>query len=198
MSRDRLPRAIGDRGNDHGMGTAIDDRASPVTTRMQLTLFVPAAAAREIERARAEFNPVQHGLIACHVTLCREDELTDLARICQTLDTQALPAISIDFGPATRFADGAGVLLPAVGGLAAFVALRRAVLRDVVIAPRPHAPHLTVMHPRNATCTDAAFAAIAARLRPSRVTFDVLSLIEQRGDGPWRTLATWPLGPAMP
>ena len=44
-------------------------------TRRQLTLFVPHAEAAPIEALRATLDPVQHALIAAHVTLCREDEL---------------------------------------------------------------------------------------------------------------------------
>jgi hypothetical protein len=53
------------------------------STRTQLTLFADPDEAAAIERLRAEHDPVQHGLIACHVTLCREDELVELERVTE-------------------------------------------------------------------------------------------------------------------
>lgn len=164
--------------------------------RLQLTLFVAAPDAAAIEQVRATFDPVQHDLIAAHVTLCREDELLDLERVRRNLAALASPPLEFDVGPAVRFADGAGVLLPAVGAPTAFDALRRRALAGVVDQPRHHDPHVTLLHPRNATCTDAIFAAIATHALPRRLRFEAITLIEQRDGGRWRALATWPLTPA--
>ena len=92
-----------------------------------------------------------------------------------------------------QFADGRGVLLPATGDQPGFHALRRAALSDVVERPRLLEPHVTLMHPRNSTCTDAAFAAIVARALPQRLTFATVSLIEQADGGPWRVLEVFAL-----
>lgn len=164
------------------------------TTRRQLTLFVAPGEAQELERVRAAWNPVQRRLIDAHVTLCREDELIDLPQVRRNLRADLPSPITIDFGPATRFDDGRGVFLPTTGDGATFHALRSAALRGVIAAPRLVEPHLTLVHPRNATCTEATFAAIAARPLPVRLTFSTVSLIEQADGGPWRVLEVFPLG----
>lgn len=68
--------------------------------------------------------------------------------------------------------------------------------------PSTTSPLLREVHPRNATCTDATFAAIAARPLSVRLTFSTVSLIEQVDGGPWRVLEVFPLGvgpgPATP
>ncbi|MBK9034875.1 MAG: 2'-5' RNA ligase family protein [Myxococcales bacterium] len=162
------------------------------TTRTQLTLFVDDRDAAALEEVRAEFNPAQHRLIRSHVTLCREDELLELPRIRGNL-AAALPSLALTFGPPRRFADGAGVLLPAIGDPAPFEQLRAAVLAGVTAAPRALAAHITLMHPRNATCTAAVFAQIAARRLPDRLRFGAISLIAQVDGGPWTVLDEFPL-----
>ncbi|MEZ4400801.1 MAG: 2'-5' RNA ligase family protein [Kofleriaceae bacterium] len=161
--------------------------------RRQLTLFVEPAAAVELERARRAWNPAQAALIRAHVTLAREDELADEARVVATLAAGALPALTLGFGPPERFDAGRGVLLPARAGLAAYAALRRQVLAGAVAEVRQAAPHLTLIHPRNGTCTDASFADLTARALPTELTFAMVELIEQRAGGPWRSLARFPL-----
>lgn len=47
--------------------------------RRQLTLFVAGGVAADIDNVRQRVDPVQFGLIAAHVTLCREDELAELS-----------------------------------------------------------------------------------------------------------------------
>jgi hypothetical protein len=165
------------------------------STRTQLTLFADPDEAAAIERLRAEHDPVQHGLIACHVTLCREDELVELERVTENLRTGGggLARIALDFGPARRFSEGKGVLSPAIGDTRAFHDLRAAVLRGAVTELRTLEPHITLMHPRNSTCTDAAFAAIARAALPARLSFAAISVIEQIDGGRWETLAAFAL-----
>ncbi len=73
--------------------------------RRQLTLFAEPQAARDIETIRGTYNPEQHRLIGSHVTLCREDELTDLERVLHNLGTLKARALAIHFGKAIRFAE---------------------------------------------------------------------------------------------
>jgi 2'-5' RNA ligase len=164
------------------------------SVRKQLTLFLEEQA-EAIEEIRGRFNPAQHALIAAHVTLCREDELLDLTRIRTNLQALAqMQPIEIDFGPVERFGEGKGVLLPALPGNLAFHALRKAALQGVVDAPRQHQPHITLLHPRNGTCTDAIFQQIASTALPTRIRFAVISLIEQQGEGKWMLRERFPLG----
>jgi hypothetical protein len=163
------------------------------TTRRQLTLFVDENDAREIEFVRQRFNPRQHELIASHVTLCREDEIENLPAVLHRLQQLHLPAITIPFGAPTRFDNGRGVLLPALGDNAAYHALRSLLLHNICAVIRKPAPHLTLMHPRNAHCTDEIFAQIQKNHFPTQLRFGSISLIEQIDGGRWHRLQDFPL-----
>jgi hypothetical protein len=159
----------------------------PPVIRRQLTLFVPPHDATVIEAIRSRYNPVQRALIDSHVTLCREDELADLDRVLQNLQ-HCVPMVTIGFGMALRSEGGKGVLLPAMAGQDDFQRLRETILAGVVNTPRRLEAHITLMHPRNATCTDAIFEEIRAYALPAQITFNTVSLIEQVDGGPWRVL----------
>ena len=161
-------------------------------TRRQLTLFVPHTDAAPIEALRATLDPVQHALIAAHVTLCREDELAALAdgALEARLDAGAARAVTLAFGRAERF-DGHGILLGATTGLGEFQALRAHVLgRDDA---RTHRPHLTLAHPRNPRAPGNDLALARTLGDPLVVTFATATLIEQTDGGPWRALREWGL-----
>jgi 2'-5' RNA ligase superfamily len=162
--------------------------------RLQLTLFVPPQQAISIEAIRQTVNPVQYALIKSHVTLCREDELEPLNAVLRNLQQLKHPPITIGFGPAIRFAEGKGVLLPAIDGREKFMQLRRLVLQGVTDIPRVHEAHLTLLHPRNATCTDAIFAQVQQAPLPMQIQFDTISLIEQVDGGAWTVLEQFNLG----
>jgi hypothetical protein len=53
-------------------------------------------------------------------------------------------------------------------------------------------PHITIMHPRNSTCTDQTFAAIKQIQLPEKLSISSASLIEQRNGQMWRTLRSYP------
>jgi hypothetical protein len=163
------------------------------TIRRQLTLFVDEKDAREIEWVRQRFNPRQHELIASHVTLCREDEIENLPAVLRNLQQLHLPAITIPFGAPVRFDDGRGVLLPALGDNASYHALRSLLLHNICAAIRKPAPHITLMHPRNAVCTDEIIAQIQQFNFPTQLSFNSISLIEQINGGRWRRLQNFPL-----
>ena len=160
--------------------------------RTQLTLFVPEASA--IEAIRRQYNPVQHSLIAAHVTLCREDELTDMVKVLHNLEQLSFPSIMIRFGKPERFDEGKGVLLPAQEENTSFQELRKAVLKGVIEQPRNHQPHITLMHPRNSICTDEFFLEISKRELPDSIQFNKISLIEQVDGGIWKLIYSRLLG----
>ena len=82
--------------------------------RIQLTLFVEEKDSAAIEQVRSTFNATQYDLIKSHVTLCRENELTELEKVIQNLLTLDQDTIKINFGAAIRFSDGKGLLMPAI------------------------------------------------------------------------------------
>ena len=161
--------------------------------RTQLTLFVDERDSAGIETIREALNPAQFALIKSHVTLCREHELTDLDRVRHNLATAALGSIVLELGRPQRFSEAKGVRLPAVGDTRAFRDLRRAVLRDAVPEIGTLEPHITLMHPRNSTCTDDLFETIENAPLRRRLTFRTVSLIEQLDGGRWTILETFPL-----
>lgn len=156
--------------------------------RRQLTLFVNPKEAQEIEAVRKRFNPMQQELIDSHVTLCREDEIENLDAIIDNLKKLATLAISISFGRATRFENGKGVLLPALGENEAYHQLRSKILTGVLETIRRPEPHITLMHPRNSSCTDEVFEEIQKLYFPSKIVFTQISLIEQIDGAKWRVL----------
>ncbi len=164
--------------------------------RIQLTLFVPPPQSASIEAVRLAFNPVQQRLIKSHITLCREDELVPLSAVLSNLQNLRYPVLSLELGHAIRFQEGRGVLLPIVNGTNDFRQLRETVLRGIHNHPKLHEPHLTLLHPRNATCTDGVFTQIQRTALPAVIVFDKISLIEQEEGGPWVTVDEFALGKA--
>lgn len=147
----------------------------------------------EIEIIRRKFNPLQQQLIDSHVTLCREEEVENvdiMLDILQNLDTSA---ITINFGKVTRFDNDKGVLLPASGDNEQFHQLRGKVLTKLNKTVRRHEPHITLMHPRNSTCTDNVFEKIQSVNLPTCLEFNTLSVIEQSDGGLWQTIKSFNL-----
>jgi hypothetical protein len=160
--------------------------------RRQLTLFVPPVDAGLLERVRAQVDPVQFRLIAAHVTLCREDEIVGLDEggLANRLEDTTRAPLTLVFGHPVAV-DGHGLLLPCIDGASAFATLRAGVLRSGTA--RDAAAHITLAHPRNPRSianAPATYAHLPARMT---VTFAAVSLIEQHGTDPWRTLVTLPL-----
>jgi 2'-5' RNA ligase len=159
-------------------------------TRHQLTLFVPPHAAVPIEAVRRAADPVQHGLIAAHVTLGREDELPDLSELEARLAAAPPPLLTLTFGRAEAFG-GHGLLLPCTAGATDFQRLRHQVLGPAPV--RDHTAHLTLAHPRNPRAPGNGPAAALALPASPDVTFREISLIEQVGRTAWRRLWSVPL-----
>ena len=78
--------------------------------------------------------------------------------------------------------------MPAVGNLESFENLRKNVLNGIIEKPQIQEPHVTLMHPRNATCTDEIFAEIQKYNLPNKIKFSKISLIEQEMGQKWRIL----------
>jgi hypothetical protein len=93
--------------------------------------------------------------------------------------------VSLTFGEAMAFA-GHGILLPCVGGDAAFHALRVAVLAPQ--SARAAAAHITLAHPRNPRAPGNHLTTTRRLPASFDVTFPTLALIEQRGDAPWAVI----------
>lgn len=146
-----------------------------------------------MEAARGRFNPKQQALIDSHVTLCREDEIENIDALLNNLQQLDMPQISITFGPVTRFENGIGVMLPASGDNESFHWLRSKVLAGTSATIRRPEPHITLMHPRNSTCTDEIFSIIQEMHFPTKLIFDNICLIEQLDGGPWRTIKIYKL-----
>ena len=163
----------------------------PVLSRRQATLFFNDAPAA-LTHCRQTFNPVQAALIAAHVTLCREDEVSDWEAFERRVAALRSVELRLEFGRPIRNANS--VLLPATNGVEDFAAVRRALLADNSSEPTPMQPHVTIIHPRNGTCTDDTFAEIERTLHPFQWTFSEIALIEQHSGGPWQTLVRyrWP------
>lgn len=158
-------------------------------TRRQLTLFIQGDHLGMIEEIRREFNAVQYGLISAHVTLCREDETSSMDRVLENIERMAFDQpLIIKFGAVERFENGKGVWLPASTDNQQFQEWRKQVLKGVVDPPAQHSPHVTLMHPRNSTCTDDTFYKIKQYPLPTELWFNEISLIEQRNGGRWTIL----------
>lgn len=161
--------------------------------RRQLTLFADKNEAREIELVRRLFNPEQQALIDCHVTLCREDEIEDLDTITGNLQQLLLLPARIGFGPVTRFENGRGVMLPGSGVNEPFHLLRSKILAGIPGITRKPDPHITLLHPRNSSCTDNIFQRIRVMHFPASLEFDTISLVEQNNGGRWQVLEQYKL-----
>lgn len=149
--------------------------------RRQASLFLSDQF--QIESLRLRYNPVQARLIPAHVTFCREDEVTDWDALRARLESLGPFEIELGFGAPIR--ENNFVFLPVVEGSDQFHEFRCAILGDDA---REQVPHVTIIHPRNGTCTDQIFADITASVSSFQHTFREVMLIEQEGDGVWRTV----------
>ncbi|MGQ0800679.1 MAG: 2'-5' RNA ligase family protein [Pseudomarimonas sp.] len=159
--------------------------------RRQLSLFLPEAQRSIVEPIRQRLDPIQHGLIPAHVTLCREDELPDWQLLSQRLERLPPFRITMRFEEPQQLADGCVLLRPCLGA-DEFQALRQFILGR---SARAYGAHLTLLHPRNATGTPANLAEMATELAGLVVTLSTVSLIEQFSSDPWLVRGTY--GPAI-
>lgn len=151
--------------------------------RRQLTLFVSEQKGA-IEKVRSQYNPEQYHLIAAHITLCREDEIEPIEQIIENINSIILSQpICIELDHVIRFSEGKGVMIPGKGENISFRKLRKSVLGTGFA--KEHHPHITLMHPRNSTCTDEIFEKIKETELPKELFFDTIALIEQNNGGKW-------------
>lgn len=163
--------------------------------RQQLTLFASASEAAVIEQIRKKYNPVQYGLIPAHVTLCRDEELNDTARLIQQIMQSSISVLQLKFGSAELFESGKGVWLPGIDPSGNFNFLRMQLLKDLIPNVGQHRPHITLMHPRNSNCTKEIYDEIKQIPLPQKLNFNRISLIEQRNGGKWTILREFDLMP---
>jgi 2'-5' RNA ligase len=146
--------------------------------RRQASLFLPDQF--QIESVRFRHNPAQARLIPAHVTLCREDEVADWDAFRARLASLCPFEITLGFGVPVRENDF--VYLPVCEGQDSFQEFRCAILAKDA---RKQTPHVTIIHPRNGSCTDQIFADISATISSFQYTFREVMLIEQEDDGVW-------------
>jgi hypothetical protein len=172
-----------------------DLKATKMTNkiRRQLTLFVEHKDAEIIEEIRQEFNPRQFEIIKAHVTLCREDEILNLEKVKLNLLLLTQNDFDIEFEKIVRFDNGKGLLLPSATDNKEFDNLRRQILSGLIDNPRKQEPHITLMHPRNSTCTDNIFQQLEKINLPTKLNFKKISLIEQKDSGQWKILQEFDL-----
>lgn len=158
--------------------------------RRQLSMYVPVDAAKAIEDVRKVFDPIQSSLIPAHVTLCREDELDDLAAMKDRLSNISLKPLTLSFGKPEAFS-GHGLLLNCIEGGDQFRLLREHLLDSDNI--KNQKPHITLAHPRNPKSTSNSLSNMPRLPEVINVTFPNICLIEQRGSGPWQLLERYEL-----
>lgn len=174
------------------MNSHTGEAAPSPALRHQLTLFAESPQAALLEQVRQQFDPVQFHLIGAHITLCREQELYPLEDVLPRLRQLQFPALTLSLGVPEHFSEGRGVWLPVWPVSPAYHALRAAILGEKSDLPMPYA-HLTLLHPRNTTCTEEAWAYIRSLPLPTTLTFQEVSLIRQRAGDPWEVLDVFPL-----
>lgn len=171
--------------------------------RRQASMFV--SGCKEIEEVRNRFNPAQARLIPPHLTLCREDEVSDWSELANRIAKLSPIALAVEFGKPER--DGNFVYLPILSGEDQFDTLRYQLLCNVNqsglddnhrlsdpvrsgdFMPRKQLPHLTLIHPRNGECTDSVYEEICDRIKPFRHLLTEIVIIEQTDGGPWSVVS---------
>lgn len=151
--------------------------------RKQLTLFVPKKDAEIIELVRSRFNPKQRDLIDAHITLCREDEIGNLEKVIENINQIKNFRLKINFGIPEKFKEKNGIYLSTTN-TNEFDELRK----KIILKPRKQNPHITLMHPRNSEYSDEIFEEIKKIHFPNEISFNKISLIEQKGDRKWEIL----------
>ena len=154
--------------------------------RVQATLFIDEPFKESIEKIRRKYNPEQYSLIGCHITLLRDDELTDIENVTKNLSELNEYMLEINFGNLRRSDDGKGVLIEGKGSNHSFHSLREKLLANTGINNISilH-PHITLIHPRNGNCTDEIFEELKKQKLPSKIPFKTVSIIEQLNGGKW-------------
>lgn len=157
--------------------------------RRQITLLVPNPQSTCINAVRRRYNPIQAKLISAHLTLCRDDEVEDWLELQARVISLGLSRFDLRFDAPKRKTHW--VYLPIHGSPEPYNQLRRLVLGDKNC--RLQTPHITIIHPRNGTCTDHEFDDICMQLPGMTIEFPVITFIEKREGMPWNSALTVPL-----
>ena len=158
--------------------------------RRQLSMYVPSDIAKEIEDVRKVVDPIQSSLIPAHITLCREDEFSNLSQLKDRLINIPFKPLTLSFGKVEVFS-GHGLLLNCIEGEEEFRSLRQYLLGSKNI--RNQKPHITLAHPRNPKSTGNSLANTSTLPSVIKITFSTIYLIEQDGSQPWRVLQIYEL-----
>lgn len=153
--------------------------------RRQLSLYLPQEIGQKLDAVRSLLDPIQTRLIPPHVTLCREDELTDLPSVMGRIGEAPLDRLDLHFGTAESFG-GHGWLLPCIGGEDQFRRLRAHLLASSQV--REQRPHITLAHPRNPRAPGNIASNLYALPEVLEVSCRTVNLIEQVDGGVWRVL----------
>ena len=156
--------------------------------RTQLTLFVNSPESQIIDKIRERYNPIQYSLIKPHITLCREEEIINIEKVTKNLENLKFEAFSLELGKPTRFNDANGLYLPIVGNSEKYFQLRKLILNEVFETISNPLPHITIMHPKNSSCSNEIFNQIISFNIPQLVNFSCVSLITQRNNEKWITV----------
>lgn len=158
--------------------------------RRQLSMYIPSDAAKDIEDVRKVVDPIQYSLIPAHITLCREDELSEYLKWEDRLTNIPFQSLTLSFGKPEVFS-GHGLLLNCIDGENEFRLLREYLLNSKNI--RNHKPHITLAHPRNPKSLGNSLENLSKLPEVIKITFLTIYLIEQEGDKPWRLLEKYEL-----
>lgn len=158
--------------------------------RSQLSMYVPSDTAKDIEDVRKVVDPIQSSLIPAHITLCREDEVSELSKLKDRLRNIPFKPVTLSFGKPEAFS-GHGLLLNCIAGEGEFHFLRQYLLALKNI--RNQKPHITLAHPRNPKAAGNSLANTSRLPEIMKITFPTIYLIEQEESGPWRLLEKYEL-----
>lgn len=154
-------------------------------TRRQLSLYIPTIQSKVLEEVRKVVDPIQFNLIPAHVTLCRDNEINDLNRLKNKIDSLINLKLELTFDKPKYF-NGHGIIMDCIEGEEEFLKLREYILDDKKI--KKQFPHITLAHPRNKRSTSNSLTATKLIPNPFRVIFDSISLIEQKNNAPWKII----------
>lgn len=99
--------------------------------------------------------------------------------------------IRINFDRLIRFSEQSGVMIGSKNDNHQFHILRQTILKGCGVDISSTEPHITLMHPRNSTCTDEIFKKISQVNIPKSVIFKEISLIQQTDGSKWKILETF-------
>lgn len=154
-------------------------------------MYIPPEQASVIETARSAVDPIQHQLIPAHVTLCRDNELSNFAEIEDRLLVNPYRSVDLTFGKPEVF-HGHGIIMECISDLGTFKALR-----EFLLGPNcknVQLPHLTLAHPRNSRAEGNSLENTDLIPTPLHAVLDRIVLIEQEGDSQWRVLREYRMG----